>query len=84
MTKEDRETLRIERLRLIQHYKGFILVECRYCKHVIVFPDAEGDLTWSCGKCDRKRNRAAGITSKERVHHERTHPRRHRRIPHTP
>lgn len=80
MTKEKEETLRIERLLLIQHYKGFILVECRCCKQLIVFPDTEDDLTWSCEKCDRKRIFTAGIPPKKRVHHERKNARYHRRI----
>lgn len=55
LTRDQLKILRIERLILIQHYKNFILVECRCCKEIFIFPESEEEVTWSCETCDRKR-----------------------------
>lgn len=84
ITEEHRAILVMERLILVQEYKGFILVECRYCKDHLIFAASEDSCPWSCERCDKRRLQRSLLFSprKKRARRERTHPRSHRSYRH--
>lgn len=59
-TKERQKVLRVEKMTIVQTYKGVILLECDVCGEMEVRPDTEWQ-TWFCLPCDRRKLAASNI-----------------------